>query len=285
MAFKIIKDKISVRKADEGDKHRLANLIHFETYVHRHLDWRSPLEWIGYQPFLISERNDQLIGALACPPDPPSTAWIRLFALSSSMSISEGWDVLWQEIKVILFKNNSTKVLAIPLQEWFRNLLKKSNFIHMRDVVVLVWENRMDLPTPNDAITIRIMKNSDLSAIYEIDRSAFDDEWRNSLGSIEVAYRQASLATVAVYDEKIVGYQISTGGSHGGHLARLAVHPDEQMKGIGYSLLFDLLDQFNRRGISRVTVNTQQDNIASLKLYKKANFLATGEIFPVYQYK
>jgi [ribosomal protein S18]-alanine N-acetyltransferase len=285
MAFKIIKHNISVRKADEGDKHRLANLIHFETYVHRHLDWRSPLEWIGYQPFLISERNDQLIGALACPPDPPSTAWIRLFALSSSMSISEGWEVLWQEIKVILFNNNSMKVLAIPLQEWFRNLLKKSNFIHIRDVVILVWENGMDLPTPNDSITIRVMKNSDLPAIYEIDRSAFEDEWRNSLESIEVAFRQASLATVAVYNEKIVGYQISTGGSHGGHLARLAVRPDEQMKGIGYSLVYDLLDQFNRRGISRVTVNTQQDNIASLKLYKKANFLATGEIFPVYQYK
>lgn len=284
MASRIINSNISLREAEAGDKPRLANLIHFETYVHRHLDWRPPLEWVGHKPFLISERNSQLVGAIACPPGPPTTAWIRLFAMSSLVPLNEGWHGLWQESKEMLLRNNSIKILAIPLQEWFKSLLMRSNFFHVRDVVILVWENGIQLPHPKNSISIRLMKLSDLPAIHHIDCSAFEDEWQNSKEAIEAAYRQASLATVAVQGERILGYQISTGGTHGGHLARLAVRPDEQMRGIGYSLVYDLLAQFKRRGISRVTVNTQQDNLASLKLYEKANFTATGEIFPVYQY-
>jgi ribosomal protein S18 acetylase RimI-like enzyme len=128
------------------------------------------------------------------------------------------------------------------------------------------------------------MNNSDLQQIYEIDRSAFDDEWQNSKEAIEIAYRQAAVATVVGYSDEILGYQISTGGQLGGHLARLAVRSDAQKKGIGYTLVYDLLDQFKKRGVSRVTVNTQQDNIASLRLYEKAGFISTNEIFPVYQF-
>jgi ribosomal protein S18 acetylase RimI-like enzyme len=285
MALKGSSGKLCVRQAIERDKAKLANLIHFETYIHRHLDWRSPLDWIGSHPFLISESNDQMVGAIACPPDPPSVAWIRLFALSSQIPLGKGWEVLWQETKEILLENHSMKIFAIPLQEWFENLLKSSKFFHTRDVVIFAWENREDLPPPNHRVAIRAMNIRDLASIHEIDSLAFEDEWQNTIESIEVAFQQASVATVAVSDEKILGYQISTGGSHGGHLARLAVRPEQQMKGIGYSLVYDLITQFQRRGVTRVTVNTQQDNIASINLYGKAKFSATGEVFPVYQYQ
>ena len=70
----------------------------------------------------------------------------------------------------------------------------------------------------------------------------------------------------------------------GGHLARLAVRPDAQRKGIGTALVRDMLWQFERRGAERVTVNTQEDNQASLTLYQKAGFELTGESYPVFQY-
>lgn len=280
----VTKGLVSIRTADESDKRNLANLIHFETYVHRHLDWRTPLEWIGTQPFIISERNDQLLGALACPPDPPNIAWIRLFAVSSRIQLREGWDLLWEEAKRILSKNHTSKILAIPLQEWFRKLLVSSMFEHIRNVVILVWEDNGSLKKPGDEYNIRPMNISDIPTIYEIDRSAFDDEWQNSKEAIEIAFRQAAIATVVGKEDEILGYQISTGGQLGGHLARLAVRSDAQMKGIGYKLVYDLLNQFKKRGVSRVTVNTQQDNLASLRLYEKAGFTNTNEIFPVYQY-
>jgi hypothetical protein len=36
-----------VRPADLNDHQQLSNLIFFETRLHRHLDWRSPLELLG----------------------------------------------------------------------------------------------------------------------------------------------------------------------------------------------------------------------------------------------
>ena len=53
----VTKLKHSIRKANIRDQQQLANLIHFETLVHRHLDWRPPLEWIGYDPYLVLEED------------------------------------------------------------------------------------------------------------------------------------------------------------------------------------------------------------------------------------
>ena len=68
----ITKLKSSIRQANSSDRKQLANLIHFGTLVHRHLDWRPPLEWIGHDPFIVIEEDHRLIAALACPPDPKS---------------------------------------------------------------------------------------------------------------------------------------------------------------------------------------------------------------------
>jgi ribosomal protein S18 acetylase RimI-like enzyme len=106
---------------------------------------------------------------------------------------------------------------------------------------------------------------------------------QNSLTYLEIAFRQAAVATVAEYEGQLVGYQISTGTPIGGHLARLAVLPHLQGKGIGYALLYDLLNQFTRRGARTITVNTQKDNLASLSLYRKSGFQMTGEEYPIYQ--
>ena len=46
--------QLPVRTARPDDRQALANLIHFEVYVHRHLDWRHPLDWLGCQPYLNS---------------------------------------------------------------------------------------------------------------------------------------------------------------------------------------------------------------------------------------
>jgi ribosomal protein S18 acetylase RimI-like enzyme len=69
----------------------------------------------------------------------------------------------------------------------------------------------------------------------------------------------------------------------GGHLARLAVEPQQQGQGIGQALLQDLLAQFVRRGARAVTVNTQKNNQASLTLYQRMGFMATREEYPIYQ--
>jgi ribosomal-protein-alanine N-acetyltransferase len=290
---------VSVRSVEERDRKQLANLIHFETYVHRHLDWRPPLDWVGRLPYLVAEGPDGLLAALVCPPDPPDVAWVRLFAVSSDWNVNEAWKQLWLRAQEYFAAQGGILVAAIPLQEWFHTLLKKSHFERDHNIVILVWErNEADrggrlytgqphalLSPAHPGINIRPANVDDLPAIHALDAAAFGLLWRNSLELLQLAFNQSAVATVAEDGDGILGYQISTASPMGGHLARLAVHPQAQGQGIGYALVHDLLGQFMRRGAMRVTVNTQEDNLTSLGLYRKAGFRKTGEVYPVYQFQ
>jgi len=275
--------EIIVRPARHFDRRQISSLVNYGTYVHRHLDWRSPVDWIGYHSFWVVERNAHLIATLACPPDPNAVAWIRLFALNSGISIQEAWSLLWAAIQDD-FSPLRMEIAAIPVQRWFQELLQGNQFAHTTDVVMLSWEPQMNsrsLPPSN--FTIRKMEHDDLAIVQQLDSNAFSRLWQISFDLLETAWSIAAIATVAEDDMGILGYQISTANSSGGHLARLAVRPKFQGRGIGRALLMDMFVQFERWGTKQVTVNTQADNIASLALYEKVGFRRTRDIYPVYQ--
>jgi ribosomal-protein-alanine N-acetyltransferase len=278
--------QLTVRSATEADGQRLADLIHFESFIHRHLDWRPPLDWIGQDPYLVIDDGAGLLASLACPPDPPKVAWIRLFAVSSKISAKDAWCELWPAARSILNgRGGAVNIAAIPLQSWFRRLLEESDFKSAHRVVVLTW-NGGGSPPQDKAIPaeIRPMNIDDVPAVEKVDAVAFEEVWQNSHNGLEEAYRQAAFATVAEISGKVVGYQISTATAMGGHLARLAVRPDSQGQGIGYALLRDMLLRFKRRGAVNVSVNTQDDNLISLSLYHKAGFRRSSEEYTVYQH-
>lgn len=278
-------DRVTVRPVEASDRNQLSNIIHFEARVHRHLDWRPPLEWIGFQPFLVALRNNQIIAALACPPDPPGVAWVRVFVSGGNSSYEEMWDLLWSNTQTQLLEKNTNSIAAIPLQKWFRELIHDKGFHHIHNVIVFAWDDiHKELPKPK-SIKIRGIQKEDLPIIQEIDEEAFGPIWRNSLDSLILAFKQSKLATVVEDQFGLVGYQISTPTPYGAHLARLAVRPRAQGLGIGYALVRHLQDQLKRLQPLRISVNTQDHNHASIALYKKAGFHQVDEAYPVFQYE
>jgi ribosomal-protein-alanine N-acetyltransferase len=125
------------------------------------------------------------------------------------------------------------------------------------------------------------MTESDLPAVAQVDANAFGSFWQNTLDSLQRAYLQSVHATVAENESGIVGYQISTGNRFGAHLARLGVSPEAQGRGIASALVNELIQRLNQNQTDDLSVNTQEDNAASLALYKKFGFEKTGEHFPV----
>ena len=281
----LIKDSSTAREATTSDLQKLANLIHFEAHIHRHLDYRPPLDWVGDHPFLVLEQNGSITAALACPPDPPQVAWIRLFAASSRVQIWRAWESLW--IEAMTYLQEQTRpccIAAIPMHKWFEDLLIRSSFQYTHSITMLSWDNQpLTEPPAHPSVSIRPMTLDDLAEVQKVDEASFSPIWQNSLPYLELAFRQAAIASVAERDGQLVGYQISTTTPVGGHLARLAVDPRLQGQGIGHQLLYDLLSQFVRRGANSVTVNTQKDNTASLALYQRIGFELSGEEYPVYQ--
>ncbi len=275
----------TVRSAGELDHESLLQLIHFETFVHRHLDWIAPLDWIHRPPFLVAEKMQRIIGALSCPIDPPGIAWIRLFGVVADFELEQAWELLWCEAVKMLMTLGRPTVAALSLTEWFTELLLNSGFKIDTNVVFLSWSRNFAKMPDITLKNIRLMNFSDLEQVARVDALAFAPLWTNSQYMLEAAYRQSAISTVATNDEhQIVGYQISTAGPLGGHLARLAVLPEEQGRYIGKALVTDVLSRFGAQDIDRVSVNTQENNPVSLNLYKKLGFNYTGESYPVLKY-
>lgn len=281
----ITQTELTVRPALTTDRNSLANIFHFEPFVHRHLDWRPPLDWLGYEPYLLLEKAERPLAALACPPDPPGVAWLRVFASQSRLPAEQAWGLLWPAAEAQLRQLEVQAAAAIPLKNWFKSLVIDDGFNLEHHVVVLEWENEGYAQSPPAVETdIRRMQPEHLAKVHEVDLQAFGLIWRNSLESLQLAHQQAVYATVALCDDEVIGYQISTPSPLGAHLARLAVLPQAQCQGIGYALVRDLQQRFKGLRPSRLTVNTQDFNQHSLALYKKAGFTPTGESYPVYLY-
>ena len=274
---------VRVRPAVLTDQRQIANLMHFSPTIHRHLDWRYPLDWIGSPPFFVLENQGQIISALACPPDPPSIAWVRLFVNSGKLSLEESWQMLWDAARLDLAHKQGFTVAAIVLQDWYHSLLINSGFTSRQSIVML----ERDVQAPVEislpaGFSIRAMLQYDLPAVAEVDAAAFEPLWQNSLPSLERAYPQAVLATVVELHGQVLGYQLSTRNPLGAHLARLAVRPELQGRGVGHALVADLIQQAERHAMYHLTVNTQSDNSSSLALYRRIGFRETGERYPVY---
>jgi ribosomal protein S18 acetylase RimI-like enzyme len=282
-----------VRPAVSSDGRQIADLMFFGSQVHKHLDYRAPLEWLGSPHYWVMEEHGHLVAALACPQDPPGIAWIRLFGHNALLSGLEAWLPLWEAARTEIQAAGGACVAAIALKEWFQDILLASNFKAQQSILLLESTDRSISPRLlPQGFLLRPMSMDDLPVVAEVDADAFDLLWRNSATALQKALAQAVYATVVVealpvgeQAGRIVGYQISTGNPFGAHLGRLAVRHAVQGRGIGELLISDLMHWLQVRGLSRLSVNTQADNVASLRLYEKMGFVRTGELYPVFVYQ
>jgi ribosomal protein S18 acetylase RimI-like enzyme len=273
------------RPANLEDHQKLSSLIFFETHLHRHLDWRSPLDWLGDPFFWALEEGRQISAALACPTEVEGIAWVRLFVFAGGWSAENAWNVLWPTAQAQIAQAGGARVAVIAMQTWFQRILVESAFETPQRIVMLEWHYQpWAHGSTAPGLRIRPMTETDLPAVQQVDAASFEPIWQNSLETLRRAFSQSLLATVAETETGIVGYQISTGSGQRAHLARLAVHPSVQGLGLGRALVKELFSSLVHNGIYKLSVNTQSDNIVSLLLYQRMGFLRTGEQYPVYTY-
>ncbi len=281
-----LQEQFEILQLNGKDQRAVRQFLQKDVCAQQHLGWQHALTWLGYQPFLGLMREGELSGVLACPPDEDGVTWLRLFAAARQSWIGSVWTMLWPAARAWLEEKTTIEfVNTLLVEPWLQGLLESSGFTAGTNVVVLAWEDLGVISEKRiDAIQPRSMREDDFLQVYEIDQVAFKRPWRNSLSQIERAFRASAIATVAELEGRVIAYQISTASSRGGHLARLAVEPGFQQHGIGSALVVDVLERFLDQGVVRVTVNTQEDNQASLELYRKLGFRRTDEEYAFYQY-
>jgi ribosomal-protein-alanine N-acetyltransferase len=271
----------TIRQTRPQDQRIISSLLTKASHKHLHFDWLNVLDLLNEEPFLIALNRRKVVAGLACQPDPPQVAWIRLFAVLDEIPRLEAWDQLWNMAAESAVRRGASQAVALVTQEWFTPMLKGSGFQETNTVIFFKWEGSPLPGIPDTGLEIRKMTMEDLPAVAHIDQRAFNPIWSLSLRSLRSAYHLSSLATVLSRDDRIVAYQMSTSSALGAHIARLAVLPDQQGNGYGKALIADVLHAFLLRGMDQVTVNTQGDNLRGQQLYRSLGFLPTGQTFPL----
>lgn len=277
---------IFVRPALHSDQTALENLLESAQAMHKHLDWRSPLEWLGSPYFLLAEAHGRLQGLLICSAEGGQLFWLRVLGIRDMSELESVWQALFsQMLNDVQSSNPGTPILCLAYYDWLKQLLEEQEWQVIQRVVQLRWVDRhISLLSENTppALRIRPMILTDLSEVQAIDQACFPSIWSQSLDVTRRAFLQSSHSSVAELENDIVGFQISSSHKSIAHLARLAVRPANQGIHIGQALLQSMLKHFRRPWIREITVNTQQDNQFSLKLYQKMGFQLTGESYPIY---
>jgi len=275
----------NLRIIDKEDISAFTAFLQTDIFLHRHLDWRTPVEWLGFQPFWALEQQLKIKALLAMPDDPPGVYWVRLFALDQSLDALQTWTTLFEKCLQEISVRNTHTIAALGYQDWFKKLLHTLGWIEAQRVVLLKWHGSYpEIEDLAPGFLLRPLLNTDLDEVARIDQVSFDPLWQQSGDATRRAYAQCSYATVVEFENKVVGYQISTASSFNAHLARLAVYPDFRHKRIGRTLVQDMLQYFHQPWIHEITVNTQEDNFPSQKLYQSLGFQKTGESYPIFTF-
>lgn len=267
-------------------RHRQAvlDLIFYSTRAHIHLDWHDVGSWVETPQAIthLAWHDNDLAGIVALSVPVFQTAWLRLAGVSNPAPGHQVIPALWDSLVPLMTAQGCQTVHVLLVEDWLLKYIKDLGFEY-REHIITLRRSGAHLPSINiHNIRIRSADHDDLATITAIDQTAFSSPWQMSAVEIRQAMRVATSATVALLDNTIVGYQISTLQNRNGHLARLAVHPRYQGQGIGAIIVHNLLERFLRRGIRTVTVNTQSGNLRSQRLYARFGFTRNSYDLPVW---
>ncbi|RMF26328.1 MAG: N-acetyltransferase [Chloroflexi bacterium] len=279
---------LQVRVATPSDRPALQRLFYHGRRMHLLLEWWDWEEWLGWPTFLLALEGERPVAALLAVPEAGATAWIRAAATILSRDDKPVWSALLQRCQDALPPLGIARLAYLGDAPWLVPALRQQGFQWVNRVITLAWTGREppSIPTASGtAIRIRPATRRDIPAVVGVDQAAFPPLWWYSETVLRRALLQAHHFLVAERGQKVVGYQFSTLRERHGHIVRLAIHPTHQRQGIGRRLLLEALHMLARAGATEVTVNTQEDNDASRRLYDRLAFHPLGHRVSVWMWQ
>ncbi len=274
----------NIVEANIDNQYQISRFLRHNQLVYRHLDWLDSIDWLGKQPYLLSISDRDIQAVICAASEIEFASWIRLFGVRDDLQLVEFWNCLLNKSIKYLQTMKYQHLMALATQHWFAKLLETSGFVNLQTIIILEWKSELQINTQfSGEMKIRPMQYYDLEEIRTLDKNAFSYEWQISLNELHKALNHKGHNTVAVHRDNVVGYLISTISPYNAHLARLAVNPQFQRRGIASGLLSDFLTQIKNNQIKQVTVNTQADNKPSIKLYQRFGFQRTSQTIPVWE--
>jgi ribosomal protein S18 acetylase RimI-like enzyme len=295
-------DRATIRRATSKDRQEIMRLLQEAAYSHVHADWRLPGDWLGTPGFVVSDRPNssrgrpstglsgfgrmepEIMACLAVAADPYPAAWVRIAALRQMPFAQEVLAAMFDAVLPYLQETGVSELGWLAVESWPDEMLPMLGFRRANWITTFIKEDLDIPPVSSNGVRIRPVRPEDMAALAAVEAEAFDPLWRHSAEGLRLARGRAICFDVALVGERIAGFQYSTSNYYGSgaHLVRITVRPSFQGGGVGSALMQAAVEQYRRRGLKRVSLNTQLDNVVSHRLYEKFGFYRTGEQMPVW---
>lgn len=266
------------------DATAVKNLISSDVRVHSHISWHSIETWLSLarEPsILVYDAQKRLRGAILYTPPVAGYVWMRVVVLHNSITNADARS-LFQFAEHHARQQGIHVIAVLDTEPWLEHILRLAGYRIAENIVHFQRQkNKRVRPLHSTtAYMIRDATPTDFEGILLVDHAAFDMLWQLHDYDLNTLMKNTLSLTVAVDNEQIMGYQLSTSHYQGVHLTRLAVLPSIQRQGIASSLVGQLITRFPNRTIS---VNTQQSNQGSRRFYERFGFELVNYRTPVWQ--
>ena len=124
-------------------------------------------------------------------------------------------------------------------------------------------------------IEIRPLQLRDLTAIEEIERSAYPTPWSRSMFAGELS-KPSSVCLGAFEERSLLGYLITSRYVDAWHVMNVAVAPQHRRQGIATTLLERLFELTAGRGRRGYTLEVRVSNVGAVALYGRLGFKPRG---------
>jgi ribosomal protein S18 acetylase RimI-like enzyme len=159
-------------------------------------------------------------------------------------------------------------------RDWLRDILLARGFLYYCQLYAY---DKFDYGIPtqgNMQVIVRPVNIAkDMAALLALEERCFADLWRYDATAFADIAATHPYFVVAELEGTVVGYQFNAIDNSFGYLVRIAIHPTVERQGIGARLVAEAVRFFQQRRVSRIMLNTQEDNIHAHRLYERFGFV------------
>ena len=131
---------------------------------------------------------------------------------------------------------------------------------------------RNDLPIPQ--VQLRPMTEEDLARVSAVERESYSFPW--SEGIFRDCLRVGYVCRAVEIGFDLVGYAVMSTGAGEAHILNLCVRETMRGRGIGRTLLRQLLDLAAEAGVEDAFLEVRPSNLAAIRLYQSLGFVQAG---------
>ncbi|MEA4813080.1 MAG: hypothetical protein VB108_11010, partial [Anaerolineaceae bacterium] len=198
-----------------------------DTLSFEHLDWLETRERLFQKGSFALTEEGSIKAMLGLSLDLPELAWLSFFRSLWNGSHAQYFSEIYAHTQSCLKASNIKSVYCLGLKGWMNSILQNEGFDVCDWIISLVRTGGITpQPCLPRGLSIRQAKKADLAEVLAVDWASFSSQWRMSAEGLSHAFQKAGAFSLALKQEKLVGYAFSGTHEQTAHLDRLAILPD-----------------------------------------------------------